>query len=332
MLVQFLDDAELRIRHEHKFFGIGLRADLVWELPSRGVREDLILNILLWNLCKVWSLVQKLVEVCHHLFLALESYTNLIVRSTLGWLYELSGMIKAIATALGAMPSYIKSASKSVHQLHRTSPKAYSYLDYLDHLAHPTGQFCQYIMSMTTKAASDIGDIGAVVGGQPYITTSIITAIATITTSAWQPLDNLCKHNIIKMFSEFHVKRDATMRLRTSHHHRLTSRISTTSSSHRSWVRASTSRRPSVVYSAWSFWLALSRACFKPRYFLGCSCWRVAFTKSPVSIPGAGKGWQQTGWFPSSRSCRHLKWVAKLGQGQTLKHWFKQLLVTAFTT
>ena len=54
------------------------------------------------------------------------------------------------------LPSYIKSASESVHQLHRTSPEAYSYLDYLDHLAHLTVQFCQYIMS---KAASDINDI-----------------------------------------------------------------------------------------------------------------------------------------------------------------------------
>ena len=50
MFVELLDDAELRIRHERKFFGIGLRADLVGELPSGVVREDLMLKVCLWNL------------------------------------------------------------------------------------------------------------------------------------------------------------------------------------------------------------------------------------------------------------------------------------------
>ena len=43
------------------------------------------------------------------------------------------------------LPSYIKSASESVHQLYSTS-EAQSYLDYLEELAHPTIYFVQYIM------------------------------------------------------------------------------------------------------------------------------------------------------------------------------------------
>ena len=52
MFLQFLNAAELRIGHKRKFVGIGLGG----EPPSRGVREDLILNILLRNLCKVWRI------------------------------------------------------------------------------------------------------------------------------------------------------------------------------------------------------------------------------------------------------------------------------------
>ena len=110
------------------------------------------------------------------------------------------------------LPSYIKSASESVHQLYRTSPEAYRYLDYLEQLAHPTVQFCKYIVSMTAKAASGIGDIGGLVGG-------VVSPTSPHLSSQWSPpsppqptgpLDYLHKLNIIKMFSDFHIKRDAT--------------------------------------------------------------------------------------------------------------------------
>ena len=90
-------------------------------------------------------------------------------------------------------------------------PEAYSYLDYLDHLAHPTVHFCQYIMSMTTKAVSDIGDICGVVGGVVNPTSPHPSSqTSPPSPQPIGPLDHLNKHNIIKMFSEFHIKRDAT--------------------------------------------------------------------------------------------------------------------------
>ena len=52
------------------------------------------------------------------------------------------------------LPSYIKSASESVHQLYRASPEAQNYLDYFEELAHPTIHFIQYIMSRNLKSQS----------------------------------------------------------------------------------------------------------------------------------------------------------------------------------
>ena len=67
-------------------------------------------------------------------------------------------------------------------------------------------------MSMTAKVPSDIGDISGVVG-QCYLTTSIIATISSITVPSpplqMAPRDILQKDNIVKMFSEFHIKRDS---------------------------------------------------------------------------------------------------------------------------
>ena len=81
------------------------------------------------------------------------------------------------------LPSYIKSASESVHQLYGTS-EAQSYLDYLEELAHPTIYFVQYIMS---RAASDIGDMSGVDWRtSTSITTNIGASITDITsTTSW---------------------------------------------------------------------------------------------------------------------------------------------------
>ena len=102
------------------------------------------------------------------------------------------------------LPSYAKSASESVHQLYRTSQEAQSYLDCLEELSHPTIHFTQYIMS---RAASDIGDIGGIVGGghQPPSPPTPASPPQPL-----GPLDLYRKHEIIKMFSEFHIKRDAS--------------------------------------------------------------------------------------------------------------------------
>ena len=109
------------------------------------------------------------------------------------------------------LPFDIKLASESVCQLYRTSPEACSYLDCLEHCAQPTVQFCQYIMSTATKATSDIGDIGGVVGGvvnpkSPHPSSQPSPASPP---QPLGPLDSIRKHNI-KMFSAFHIKRDAT--------------------------------------------------------------------------------------------------------------------------
>ena len=104
------------------------------------------------------------------------------------------------------LPSYIKSASKSVHQLYCTSPEAQSYLDDLEELARPTIRFTQYTMS---RAASDIGDIGGVVGGvRPSPPTSVHPSPAS-PPQPLGPLDLLRKHEIVKKFSEFRIQRDA---------------------------------------------------------------------------------------------------------------------------
>ena len=109
------------------------------------------------------------------------------------------------------LPSYFKSASESVHQLYRTS-EAQSYLDYLEELAHPTIYLVQYIMS---RAASDIGDMGGVVGGhQPPSPPSSVHPSPTSPPQPLGPLDILKRQDLVR-------------RLPTSHHHQWTSRTST---------------------------------------------------------------------------------------------------------
>ena len=110
---------------------------------------------------------------------------------------------------LSVLPSYIKSASQSAHQLYSTSPEAYSNLGYLEHFTHATGHFCQHVTSMTTRTASDIRDIGGVVGAPPPSPPSTQPSPAS-PQQPLGPLDDLRKPNIINMFSEFHIKRDAT--------------------------------------------------------------------------------------------------------------------------
>ena len=47
------------------------------------------------------------------------------------------------------LPSYLKSASESVHQLYGAS-EALSYLEDIEELAHPAVYLLEYIMSMGT--------------------------------------------------------------------------------------------------------------------------------------------------------------------------------------
>ena len=61
------------------------------------------------------------------------------------------------------LPSYLKSASESVHQLYCTS-EAWSYLEYIEELARPAVRFLEYTMS---RAASDISDVSGALGGRP---------------------------------------------------------------------------------------------------------------------------------------------------------------------
>ena len=83
------------------------------------------------------------------------------------------------------LPSYLKSASESVHQLYGAS-EALSYLEYFEELAHPATYLLEYIMS---RAASDIGDISGVMGGRPqppyhsYISACI--AITSTSVTSW---------------------------------------------------------------------------------------------------------------------------------------------------
>ena len=108
------------------------------------------------------------------------------------------------------LPSYLKSASESVHQLYGAS-EALSYLEYIEELAHPAIYLLEYIMS---RAPSDIGDVNGVLGGRPqppspptsvYASPSLASPPAPL-----GPLDLLKKHDIVRSFSEFHIKRDAT--------------------------------------------------------------------------------------------------------------------------
>ena len=128
---------------------------------------------------------------------------SIIVTTLFSILYFISLFTSKLDISL---PSYIKSASESVHQLYRTSPEAQSYLKYLEELAHPTIHLRQYIMS---RAASDIGDIGAVVGGVPPSPPTSLHPSPASPPQPLGPLDLLRKHENIKMFSEFHVKRHA---------------------------------------------------------------------------------------------------------------------------
>ena len=69
--------------------------------------------------------------------------TSIIVTTLFSLLYFVSLFTSKIDILL---PSYIKSASESVHQLYGTS-EAWSYLKYFEELAHPTVYFLEYIMS-----------------------------------------------------------------------------------------------------------------------------------------------------------------------------------------
>ena len=99
------------------------------------------------------------------------------------------------------LPSYIKSASESVHQLYGTA-EAQSYLDYFEELAHPTIYFVQYIMS---RAASDMGDMSGVVGGrpQPPLPPTSVHPSPTSPPQRLGPLDLLKKYDIVRSFSEY---------------------------------------------------------------------------------------------------------------------------------
>ena len=139
------------------------------------------------------------------------------------------------------LPSYIKSASEGVHQLHRTSPEAYSYLDYLEHFAQPTVHLLQYI---TSRAASDIGDIGGAVGGgavggvPPSPPTSVHPSPASppnlldLLTTSGSTTSSICSQSST-----------ASLMQTTSHRHQWTSRTSTLGFRSRASSQASTSRR-----------------------------------------------------------------------------------------
>ena len=133
--------------------------------------------------------------------------TSIIVTTLFSLLYFVPLFTSKIDILL---PSYIKSASESVHQLYGTS-EAWSYLQYLEESAHPTVYFLQYIMS---RAPSDIGDVSGVLGGRPQPPsppTSVYPSPSPASPpSPLGPLDFLKKHDIVRSFAEFHIRRDAT--------------------------------------------------------------------------------------------------------------------------
>ena len=86
--------------------------------------------------------------------------TSIIVTTLFSLFYFMSVFTSKIEIQL---PSYIISASESVHQL-RGSSEAWSYLEYIEELAHPTVYFLEYVVS---RAASDIGDVSGVPEGRP---------------------------------------------------------------------------------------------------------------------------------------------------------------------
>ena len=136
--------------------------------------------------------------------------TSIIVTTLFSILYFLSLSLSLFTSKLDiVLPSYIKSASKSVHRLYGTA-EAHSYLEYLEDLAHPTVYFSQYIMS---RAASDIGDVSGVLGGgrpQPLSPPTSVYASPSPPQSSLGPLDLIKKHDVVRGFSEFHIRRDAT--------------------------------------------------------------------------------------------------------------------------
>ena len=131
--------------------------------------------------------------------------TSIIVTTLFSLFYFVSVFTSKIDILL---PSYLKSASESVHQLHSAS-EALNYLEYIEELAHPAAYFLEYIMS---RPASDVGDVSGVLGGRPQ-PPSPPTSVHPSPPSPQAPLgplDMLKKHDIVRSFAEFHIKRDAT--------------------------------------------------------------------------------------------------------------------------
>ena len=132
--------------------------------------------------------------------------TSIIVTTLFSIFYFVSVFTSKIDILL---PSYLKSASESVHQLHSAS-EALSYLECIEELAHPAAYLLEYIMS---RAPSDIGDISGVMGGRPQPPsppTSVHASPSPAPQSPLGPLDLLNKPDIIKGVAEFHIKRDAS--------------------------------------------------------------------------------------------------------------------------
>ena len=132
--------------------------------------------------------------------------TSIIVITFFSLLYFISVFTLKIDILL---PSYLKSASESVHQLYGAS-EALSYLEYIEDLAQPAAYLLEYIMS---RAASDSGDISGVMGGRPQPPsppTSVHASTSPQPPSPMGPLDLLNKPDIIKSVAEFHIKRDAS--------------------------------------------------------------------------------------------------------------------------
>ena len=132
--------------------------------------------------------------------------TSIIVTTLFSLFYFVSVFTSKIDILL---PSYLKSASESVHQLYGAS-EALSYLEYIEELAHPAAYLLEYIMS---RAASDSGDVSGVLGGRPQPPsppTSVHASPSPAPQSPMGPLDLLNKPDIIKSVAEFHIKRDAS--------------------------------------------------------------------------------------------------------------------------
>ena len=130
---------------------------------------------------------------------------SIIVTTFLSLFYFVSVFTSKIDILL---PSYLKSASESVHQLYGAS-EALSYLEYIEELAHAAVYFLEYIMS---RAASDIGDISGVLGGrpQPPSPPKSVHPSPPSPQAPLGPLDLLKKHDIVRSFAEFHIKRGPT--------------------------------------------------------------------------------------------------------------------------